>query len=146
MLIGLTVSDFTVIDALTTQEATVQIVRVGPEGGRATVLIAPSTGVRTFVTSCQDRLLELRLVRRQPLDAGATAGTGLKYALTDLLTAKQLGPLQAAYFKGYFEWPRDAFGSDVAATLDISPPTFQQHLRKGLRRIFEDIFETNATS
>ncbi len=140
-LVGLTVSDFTLVDALATQEATVQAIRVGPDGGRATVLCSPSMDIRTFVETCQERLSELRLVRRQPLDAETTSGSGLKYDLTDLLTQKQLEAIQTAYFQGYFEWPRDASGTDVAATLDVSAPTFQQHLRKGLKRIFEDIFD-----
>lgn len=139
-LVSLTVSDLTVVNSLARRNATVRALHVDPEGGRATVTLTPSTDVRAFVTACRERLPSLELVRRQ-VAAGEEPGTRLKYDLTDLLTDKQLEALQTAYFLGYFNWPRDATGVDVAEALDVSPPTFQQHLRKSLQRIFESTFE-----
>ena len=47
--------------------------------------------------------------------------------------------MDAAYHSGFFEWPRDTSGEEVAASLDVSPPTFHQHLRKAERKLFESL-------
>lgn len=139
-LVSLTAADLTVVNALARRNATVRGLEVGPECGRAVVTLTPSTDVRAFVEACREWLPGLDLIRRQAVD-GDDSGTRLKYDLTDLLTGKQLEALQTAYFLGYFDWPRGASGVDVAEALSVSPPTFQQHLRKGLQRIFERTFE-----
>jgi len=58
------------------------------------------------------------------------------------LTDRQRAALEAALYSGFFEWPRDASGEDVAEPLGIAPPTFHQHLRKAQRKMFEAVFST----
>ncbi|MFC7028414.1 helix-turn-helix domain-containing protein [Halomicroarcula sp. GCM10025710] len=48
--------------------------------------------------------------------------------------------LTAAFHAGFFEWPRDVTGEDLAASLDVSPPTVHQHLRKAQRKVFAALF------
>lgn len=60
--------------------------------------------------------------------------------LDSRLTPRQWEVLQAAYFSGMFEWPRDATGEEVADMLDITPPTFHQHLRSAERQLLETLF------
>lgn len=57
------------------------------------------------------------------------------------LTSRQWEVLQAAYFSGVFEWPRETTGEEVAEMLGITPPTFHQHLRMAERRLLETVFE-----
>mgnify|MGYP000619212016 CR=1 FL=1 len=59
--------------------------------------------------------------------------------VTDL-TDRQRATVEAAYYAGFFEWPRDATGEGVAEQLEIAPPTFHQHLRKAERKVFDSIF------
>jgi PAS domain S-box-containing protein len=65
-------------------------------------------------------------------------------ALEEQLTDRQRTVLESAYFSGFFEWPRESSGRDVANSLDISPPTFSQHIRAAENKIFGALFERPA--
>lgn len=58
------------------------------------------------------------------------------------LTDRQRAALEAAYFAGFFEWPRASSGEEVAASLDISGPTFSEHLRNAQRKLFGGVLRT----
>nr|WP_245634212.1 helix-turn-helix domain-containing protein [Halalkalicoccus paucihalophilus] len=47
---------------------------------------------------------------------------------------------------GYFESPRVQTGREVAASLDVSQPTFTHHLRAAQRKICEVLFDASTTS
>jgi PAS domain S-box-containing protein len=55
--------------------------------------------------------------------------------LNDHLTGRQRRAVEAAYFGGYFEWPRLTTGAELAAETGVSSPTFHRHLRTGLQRL-----------
>ncbi len=57
------------------------------------------------------------------------------------LTARQLEVLRTAHDMGYFEWPRRANATEVAAALEINPSTFSEHLATAQRKLFEDVLE-----
>lgn len=75
--------------------------------------------------------------------AGITRRTVMD--LADELTDRQLAVLRAAYQAGFFEWPRDTSGEDVAGSLDIAAPTFHQHLRKAEKAVVS-VFLSTITS
>jgi len=62
----------------------------------------------------------------------------------DTLTDRQQSVLETAYAAGYFEWPRDSSGEEVAETLGISPPTFHQHLRVGQQKLMDALFDSQS--
>lgn len=62
--------------------------------------------------------------------------------ISDGLTDRQSAVLRAAYYSGFFEWPRTVSGEDVARSLDIAPPTFHQHLRKAEKHVFDALVPT----
>lgn len=76
-----------------------------------------------------------RTVDRSP-DEITDAGTALEE-----LTEKQRLALEAAYYGGFFEWPRQSNGQEIAERLDIAPATFSQHIRTVEQKIFSAIFE-----
>ena len=55
------------------------------------------------------------------------------------LTDRQREVLQTAYDMGYFDHPKRANASEVAAALDISPSTFTEHLAVAQQKILEAI-------
>ncbi|WP_416838618.1 helix-turn-helix domain-containing protein [Haloferax sp. DFSO52] len=57
------------------------------------------------------------------------------------LTARQLEVIQMAYKMGYFERPRRANATEVAAELDISQSTFSEHLAAAQTKLLGDILE-----
>ena len=61
--------------------------------------------------------------------------------VTEELTDKQRRALEAAYFSGFFAWPRDSSGEDVADSLGVSAPTFHQHVRAAEEKLLRTVFE-----
>ncbi|ELZ94786.1 bacterio-opsin activator-like protein [Haloferax mucosum ATCC BAA-1512] len=57
------------------------------------------------------------------------------------LTTRQLEVIQTAYEMGYFERPRGANATEVAAALDINQSTFSEHLAAALTKLLGDILE-----
>lgn len=54
------------------------------------------------------------------------------------LTARQLEVLETAYEMGYFERPREANATEIAAELDINPSTFREHLAAAESKLLDD--------
>ncbi|WP_336000023.1 PAS domain S-box protein [Halorientalis halophila] len=61
--------------------------------------------------------------------------------LADDLTDRQQAALSAAYFGGYFDWPRDSTAEEVADSLGITSPTLHQHLRHAERKLLAAFFD-----
>lgn len=59
----------------------------------------------------------------------------------DHLTDKQWSVIQTAYYAGFFEWPRASTGEEVAESLDVSPPTFHEHLRAAQQKLLEALLD-----
>ena len=64
-----------------------------------------------------------------------------KAALSDRLTDRQETALRTAYLGGFFDWPRKADGNELAEAMDISRPTYHQHLRSAQSKVFEELFD-----
>ncbi len=62
----------------------------------------------------------------------------------DALTDRQFVALQVAYYGGYFDTPRASTGDELADRLGITRQTFNQHLRKAERAVFEQLFEESG--
>ncbi len=80
---------------------------------------------------------------RSRRDLGPTPTTGYRFEQTvlDALTERQLEVVRTAYHAGYFERPREQTGAEVAASLDISPTAFSNHLRAVQSALFGVLFE-----
>ncbi|QLK26749.1 helix-turn-helix domain-containing protein [Natrinema zhouii] len=61
--------------------------------------------------------------------------------LRERLSERQRRTLEAAYYSGFFEWPREHTGEEVAESLGISQPTFSRHLRLAQRKLFALLFD-----
>lgn len=51
------------------------------------------------------------------------------------LTERQDEVIETAHYAGYFAWPRESTAEEVAAAMEITPPTLHHHLRKGVQKI-----------
>lgn len=60
------------------------------------------------------------------------------------LTDRQFEVLQTAYEAGYFERPKRANATEIAADLDISQSTFTEHLVTAQQKILEDVLESDS--
>lgn len=59
----------------------------------------------------------------------------------DVLTDRQREILDAAYYSGYFETPRDSSASEIAESLDMSQPGFSKQRRAAIRRLLEIVYQ-----
>ena len=57
------------------------------------------------------------------------------------LTDRQLEVLRTAYEKGYFDRPRSANATEIAAELGINQSTFSEHLVAAQTKLLADVFE-----
>jgi len=62
----------------------------------------------------------------------------------EVLTNRQFAALRTAYYGGYFKTPRTSTGDELADHLGITRQTFNQHLRKAERLVFEQLFEVSG--
>ncbi|RKD88620.1 bacterio-opsin activator domain-containing protein [Halopiger aswanensis] len=105
-----------------------------------TLHAAPGADVRQVVDTVQEAYPDVELLKQRQLriDTSERVRDVLEADLTD----RQRATLEAAYHAGYYEWPRDASGEDVAESLEIAPPTFNQHLRKAQRKVFDSLLSS----
>ena len=63
-------------------------------------------------------------------------------SLAERFTDRQETALRTAYLGGFFDWPREVDGDELAEAMDISRPTYHQHLRAAQQKVYEELFET----
>ncbi|MFA9414970.1 bacterio-opsin activator domain-containing protein [Natrinema sp. HArc-T2] len=100
-----------------------------PRGRDTRQMIELIRGQRDDITYLAQRTVE----RSERGEAGATS------VLEDELTEKQRAALETAYFGGYFDWPRESTGEEIADRLGIAPATLNQHLRTAERKFFDSV-------
>jgi PAS domain S-box-containing protein len=62
-------------------------------------------------------------------------------SLAEQFTDRQETALRTAYLGGFFDWPREVDGDELASAMDISRPTYHQHLRAAQQKVFRELFE-----
>lgn len=138
------VNEPTVVDRLAAHGTRAE--RLTVEGDRIDVTIAcpGAVDVRSLVERLGERYAAAELLARR--DRGAndreSFATG---AVEDRLTERQREAARTAHLSGYFEWPRESTGEEVAAAMGIAQPTFNRHLRKTERTVFSAMFGDTAS-
>lgn len=61
--------------------------------------------------------------------------------LHEHLTDRQREVLEVAFEAGYYEWPREATGEDIAKEFDISSATFSEHIHTAERKLLTVLFD-----
>ncbi|MEF8900314.1 MAG: bacterio-opsin activator domain-containing protein [Halovenus sp.] len=109
------------------------------EDGVGTLVVeAPiSTDVREVVDAYTTESPGSRLVAKREIDGRPEPVDGSDQRLRTELTERQYSVLQAAYYAGYYDWPRESTAEDVASSLGLSSATLHQHLRKAERKMIE---------
>ena len=103
--------------------------------------MATATDVRVFVNQLSSHHEGVSLQARRETETRSQYGGSMRSALEESLTDRQVEVLQTAYLSGFFEWPRETTGEEVAETLDITQPTVNRHLRVSERKLLELLFE-----
>ncbi len=113
------------------------------EGGdyRLTVQFPQGTDVRQMVDAVKTEFPQADVLARRQVNRSESGAERITRAWTERLTDRQRTALEAAYYSGLFEWPRESSGEDVADSLGISAPTFHQHVRSAERKLFAALLE-----
>ena len=120
---------------------------VAAAGDRVTLLVEvpPGSDVRSFVRRLGERYPRTELVARRERERPVRTRQGFRAELHEELTDRQRRALEAAYYGGFFEWPRERTGEEVARSLGISQPTFNRHYRAAERKLFTLLFDERPT-
>lgn len=102
--------------------------------GRLTVEFPQRTDVRSLVESVTAGHEGIDLLARREHERPARTEQEVRSQLQDTLTDRQLEALRTAYVGGFFEWPRENTGEEIAALMGVSQTTFLQHLRTAQRK------------
>ncbi len=129
-----------VISAIAARGGAIQAATIEDERYTLTVHLPPSVDSHQIIDAIQDTYPSAEMLARRQVTRADDPDRRLDVVVSEDLTDRQRATLQAAYHAGFFEWPRDATGEDIADALDISPPTFHQHLRNAERKVFGTIF------
>jgi CheY-like chemotaxis protein/predicted DNA binding protein len=133
------VSDVPVVGVLAERGGRVVDLSADADGGHVVVTLPGGVDVRDVTEALSARYPGTQLVARREM----RTTSGVSNDIEDALTSRQREVLEAAYYGGYFEWPRVTSGTDLATSLDISPPTFHEHLRGALRKVLESVHDPN---
>jgi predicted DNA binding protein len=102
---------------------------------RVVVDLTHEVNVREVIDVIRSRYSDSELVAQRSTTRSVQTLKEFRSAIGDRLTEKQRSALEAAYAAGYFSWPRESTGEEIANALGVSPPTFHQHLRLGLEEL-----------
>jgi HTH-type transcriptional regulator, bacterioopsin transcriptional activator and related proteins len=113
------------------------------EGGtaRLTLEVPRSANLRSIVEAIEDRYDGTDVISLQQRDIDGETPQEYSARLNASLTDRQFAALQRAYLAGYFEWPRPTTGEELAQTMNVSRPTFHEHLRSAEAKLCRAFFD-----
>ncbi|SFR32355.1 bacterio-opsin activator domain-containing protein [Halogeometricum limi] len=103
----------------------------------------PSVDVNRMVEAVRDDYSNAVVRAKRHTTRTTQSVSSLESTVFEDLTEKQRAALEAAYYAGFFDWPRESSGEDVAESLGVSAPTFHQHVRIAERKLFAEMFESD---
>ncbi len=131
----------TVTQTLTDCGAVTRSITVDDSGSRVVVELPQDADVREFVEAVQATYSGVDLIARRNRSSSAQTRRDVRSGISERLTSRQHEVLRTAFASGFFEWPRDRTGQEVADSLGISQPTFNKHLRAAERKLFSMLLE-----
>jgi PAS domain S-box-containing protein len=113
------------------------------DGDSATIVaeLPHDTDVRNVVEAVRERYPDMELVSRTTTESDQTSPRAFRSRLERELTDRQRTALETALYAGYFDWPRQSTGEEIAESLDVASATLHQHLRIGERKLLAAFFE-----
>jgi len=112
------------------------------DGGdyETTIQFPPGADVRRVVEGLREGYPTLQVVSQRQVGRERPSSRHVLSTLAEDLTERQRVALEAAYFGGFFEWPRHRSGEEVADSLGVGASTFHQHVRKAERKLLDVVF------
>ncbi|WP_455448515.1 bacterio-opsin activator domain-containing protein [Natrinema thermotolerans] len=113
------------------------------DGGTATITAecAADADLRTILDGLRSAFPDSELVGKRETERAVQTAREFRKGLEDRLTDRQEAALRAAYFGGYYDWPRESTAEEVADAMGVSSPTLHNHLRKGQHELLRTFFD-----
>ena len=107
------------------------------ENGEARLVceVAADADVRQVVDTFERAHPGTELLSKRAIELPVGTEAGFRQAVDDRLTEKQRAAVRAAFFAGYYDWPRGSTAEELAASMGVSSPTLHSHLRKAQRKL-----------
>ncbi|WP_123537921.1 bacterio-opsin activator domain-containing protein [Halosimplex salinum] len=134
-LLEVTLGDTSAFGVVATHGGAVHSAHAADGECELVVEIPVSADVRMLVDALRGSFdgVELRAQHDRPRSESSTLES--RAPLQADLTERQRTALETAYYAGFFEWPRESTGEEIAESLGVSAPTFHKHLRVAERKI-----------
>lgn len=107
------------------------------------VVLPVEAEVRRFIDVFERGAATVQLRSRSQRTRSSKTDLRFSAAFEQHVTDRQLEALRTAHLSGYFEWPREHTGEEVADLLGISQPTFTRHLRVALQNLLDLLFDSS---
>jgi PAS domain S-box-containing protein len=104
------------------------------------VEVSAQADVRSFTDRLRELAPAVELAAKRQHQRQERTPAELRDRVTGRLTERQQEALTTALAAGYFEWPREHDGCEVADRLGITQPTLNKHLRLAERKTFSLLF------
>ncbi|WP_135662005.1 bacterio-opsin activator domain-containing protein [Halorhabdus rudnickae] len=130
------------VDALATYGAAIESVSIGQSGVQLRFRVGTEQNGRAIVEELEAIYESVELLAYHETENEATSPQAFRAAVESDLTDRQLTALRTAYASGFFEWPRESDGDDLADAMDVVPSTYYQHLRSAEKKLVSAFFES----
>jgi PAS domain S-box-containing protein len=113
------------------------------ENGSGEIVVEAPRGadVRSLVEGFQERYPDSDLAAQRQRERTIRSLFELQDILREQVTDRQWEALETAYSAGYFAWPRETSGEEVAELIGVTQPTFNKHLRTAEQAAFQLLLE-----
>ncbi|MFP8951744.1 bacterio-opsin activator domain-containing protein [Natrialbaceae archaeon A-arb3/5] len=116
------------------------------DGEARIVLEVPQTAnVRGVVSVFEESFERVDLVAKRERDRSIQTAAEFRQTVDSGITEKQRSAIESAYAAGYYDWPRAITAEELAESMEISPATLHQHLRKGIQGLLSAFLDENAS-
>jgi PAS domain S-box-containing protein len=139
-IVKVTIEAYSVSHVLTEFGGAVRAIKVTDGEVRVRADVPRDTNVEAVLAKIRE-VYDSTLLSQRTVDREERTDVDFRADTERHLTERQLNVLETAFRAGFFEWPRDQSGKEVAELLDVAPPTFHQHLRVGQRKLLEVLFD-----
>lgn len=130
-----------VFEALAERGLDLRVASADPAEARLIVHVPGGSDDRSAAEFVRERLPGASLHAYRSRERPARTQREFRAEVESQLTDRQRGALRRAYAGGYFEWPRNVDGDELADSMDITRATFHQHLRASQRKLVTAFYE-----
>lgn len=106
-----------------------------------TVELPSNSDTREILGALRSRFDSVDLVSHRETERSVQTRSQFRDAIREQFTDRQHEALEIAYYAGFFDWPRESTGEEIATSMDVSPPTFHKHLRLAEQKLVGSVLD-----